>query len=308
MNQDQVKQALKTKFDTMSDSSIRVWTSSLMRFAREAKDSMTFDKKYLNAQRPVTVYLNGLTSRNTRKTMANALWKAAQVWSEPQMAKLYEKRYRTIANAVDKANKKRKPTKAEKDAFKSWPDILDLKEGLKARYLDSKRHYLRYLIYLIYTEIAPLRPGELAGMRIGTDDKKSNFLDIDAGTMLIRVQKVKSRPTRRLKVPDELLDVLDSHELIFGKTEWLMPLLTDSSRHQSMPGLSELIGNIFGVKPGMLRKIFVSYHIENSSAKVVQRNAFRMGHSMDRAMNSYGIFKTKASKTGKKVTKKTKTK
>lgn len=290
MDRTDVSEALQSTFSKMSENSIKVWTSCIMRFAKEAKGSETFARSYLTGQTSVTAFLKTLNS-NTKKTMCNALWKGSQVWGSDKLQTVYEKRYKRVAKVVDKANKQRKPTTNEKEQFKTWTDILSMKNELKSTYLTSKRNYLRYLSYLLYTEIPPLRPGEYATMKITKDDKESNYADLKNKKFIIRKQKVKSLPTRKIKMTKDLVEALESHVVIFGDVEWFLPLLKDVSRPQSTSSLSQFISNIFGMKPSMLRKVFISHHVNNSSARTVQRNATIMGHSIDRAINSYAVFR-----------------
>ena len=48
---------------------------------------------------------------------------------------------------------------------------------------------MRYMIFLLYTQIPPLRPGEYACTRIDHDDKVNNYLDMASGRLTIRRQK-----------------------------------------------------------------------------------------------------------------------
>ena len=94
-----------------------------------------------------------------------------------------------------------------------------------------------------------------------------------------------------MRVPADLLNLLrDYHKEMMGETPWLIPMVTDPARHMSSAALCEFVGHVFTVKPCMLRKIYVSHSIKTDSVRTLQKKARFMGHSLERALNSYAVL------------------
>lgn len=83
----------------------------------------------------------------------------------------------------------------------------------------------------------PIRLTELSGM--GYTDDQQNYIDLDAKQMVIRKQKVNSRGTRKIDLPDEAVDCLRVHRQKMH-SDYIFPSQTDRNKPMQSASIEQL--------------------------------------------------------------------
>jgi hypothetical protein len=223
---------------------------------------------------------------NNQKTFAHTLKVIMDtVSNDPKLKMIYTRIYNTVAKKVDSDRIYQKPSKQEKKSYMPWGDIIKKRDAFKNEYIKSKdpKDFYDYYILALFTYIPPLRPQELCDCVIldsGPGKKeKGNFYSMNNRELHIKQYKTeKSLGERTIKIPMILHNAI-KHLFAKYNCAFLLPVQNFTKKNTNA-GVCMYFKRFLGPSPSLLRKIFISYIMDNNvSAENKKKIARIMGHS-----------------------------
>ena len=162
---------------------------------------------------------------------------------------------------------------------------------------EGKKALIKYLIACLYTYIPPLRPNELANVKIVyEDDKIGNKLITKDWIMIIREYKNKKKMMidRKIDVLGELQKVIEKR-IKYIEGSYLLPMLmtidTKNERGMNSSCLTGLMRKIFTINnktvtTDLMRKMYIINHGDRTITER-KRDATIMGHQYSTAETVY---------------------
>jgi len=272
---------IKDKRPNLSDSSTKTYVSLLSSLYRklDGEDSDFFDDN----EKPIINYIKEMPSAQSRKTLCSALF----ILTEKPI-------YRALMMEDVKAvNEKYRSQKPDTDKpTKTFEEIQEIHQTLLAKLKknSSVDNYVNVLISYLSTGVLTNRPPrrlqDYAFMRLkGYDKDKDNY--IDKNSFVFNVYKTADKyGTQKVDIPTELMTLIKKWKKI-NDSDYL--LITDEKGNGFTPSsLNKRLNSLFGLGIDKLRSVYLSSVYKDIPAvKEMEARAYKMGHSIDAALNYY---------------------
>jgi hypothetical protein len=268
-----IRDLLKKKRPNLSEGSVRTYISLVSNFY---KNDLDFDFES-DKQRIVA-----LDKPQTRKTLCSALF----VLSGDNRYKELMIDDVKLVNDIYKGQERDKSVKS-----KSYEEITEIHKELERKLSKNPSidNYVNLIIsYLcsgVLPELPPRRILDYSLMKLRNFDKeKDNY--IDKKTFVFNLYKTATKYGRQIvEIPPPLLTLINRFKKV-NETDYL--LITDENNNFSSSSLSRRVSKIFGVSMDTLRSIYLSHIYKDIPAvKEMEDRAYKMGHSVDSALQYY---------------------
>lgn len=281
---DELLEVFKKKRPNLSQSSLKTYMSILNSLYKKLEGTNGID--FFDNHDKIIDHIRNMEKAQSKKTALSALFVLTGI-------KEYQDEMNTNIKAVNDFYKEQKNDPERLKKLKSFDEILDIHESIKAKYkknptLDNRMDLiLSYLVSGVLGEdLPPRRVLDYSSMKIRNYTEHDNY--IKAGKFYFNQYKTKDRHgTQIISIPKELNTLINKHKQINDNLDYL--LLNEDDKPYTSTALSKKISRMFdGNSMDMLRSIFLSnYYKDLPQLKSMERLASNMGHSINSALQYY---------------------
>lgn len=238
-------------------------------------------------KKPIVGFIKG-QHKSRQLNLINSSIAILKSFDKGNLAKDYKKDFAPLLKEINKAIAFRKPSKQQKLKYKSWDEIRTIAKNYKLLYSKTDentnpREVIRFLVVILFTELPPLRPSEWCDIKydkVSNDDGVTNFVDLEKRVLVSNTYKTAVvHGKRTIRLNPLIIGVMKTVKNLTN-SPWVLPKLTDFSQSMTRNSLSNLLNSIFGIRPSLLRSIFISHLMtKRVPAKRRQKIAEMMGHT-----------------------------
>jgi integrase len=217
-------------------------------------------------------------------------------------------KFRQLSKGINYDRLYMEASNKEKENYITMEEVLELRNKYEKQcneYVDFyPRIEQKYLILCLYTYLPPLRGQDYFNSKVyfskdEIEDDQKNYVLLDEKRLYLNDYKTHSRyGDRYIDLPSKLIKVIKEYKLN-SKSPWLLPKLSSYPKnideHVTSKNFTEILKKIFGKNVGssMLRKIYVSEHIDNLNGNERKDLAKLMAHHPSSQMMTYTRFNEK---------------
>lgn len=189
----------------------------------------------------------------------------------------------------------------KKEQPKSRDEIVDIINSTYNRLSDMQKPDkfnpkvdIPHVVLALLKYLPPLRSQDYIYLNYNDYDDTSNYVDLEAKSLVIRTYKTnKTHGTRIIHMPEELFDVIDRMKDVSG-SDWVIPSLTNPDKTFSPSSFNKLLNSLLGagISTTVLRRLYVSEIVINNDMKGKERKKIAkiMGHTTRTQNEMYSSY------------------